>query len=103
MHSGFDRLCGYVQQQMGMKATNDNIFIFMNKPRNQVKLLCWEGDGFSIYHKRLEKGCFEMPEETDDKKRMNITSQQLQLILNGISLKSVHKRKRYQHFEQKCE
>lgn len=102
MHASFDCLSGLVQQQMGMKATDGSVFIFMNRRRNQVKLLLWEGDGFAIYYKRLEKGCFEMPKETDDKTRMSITSEQLQLILHGISLKSVRKRKRYQHFEKKC-
>ena len=32
-----------------------DIFIFINKRRNQVKLLQWEGDGFALYYKRLEK------------------------------------------------
>lgn len=26
-----------------------------------MKLLVWEGDGFSMYYKRLEKGTYELP------------------------------------------
>jgi transposase len=35
-----------------------DIFIFLNRRRNQIKLLLFEGDGFAIYHKRLEKGTY---------------------------------------------
>ena len=73
------------------------IFIFINKKRNQVKLLLWEGDGFAIYYKRLEKGTYELPLISNDEKDFYINNEALQHILQGVSLKSVRKRKRYQH------
>ena len=62
--------------------------------RNQVKLLLWEGDGFALYYKRLEQGTYEKPTLYNDS--MQITYQQLQFILQGIQLKSVRMKKRYQ-------
>lgn len=97
MRKGFDSLSGIVMQQMNQHALSSDIFIFINKKRNQVKLLLWEGDGFALYHKRLEKGTYELPMHDNNVHSVGITSQQLQLILQGISLKSVRKRKRYQH------
>ncbi len=97
MRKGFDSLSGIVMQQMNQHALSGDIFIFINKKRNQVKLLLWEGDGFALYHKRLEKGTYELPMHDNNVHSVGITSQQLQLILQGISLKSVRKRKRYQH------
>lgn len=61
MRKGFDGLCGIIQSQMALNALDGAVFIFMNRRRTQVKLLLWEGDGFSIYYKRLEKGTFELP------------------------------------------
>jgi transposase len=67
------------------------MFIFFNKRRTQVKLLVWEMDGFSIYHKRLERGTYELPVSASAELR----SDELMLILQGISLKSVRRRKRF--------
>ena len=93
MRKGFDSLNGLVQQHMQLNVLNGGIFIFINKKRNQVKLLLWEGDGLSLYYKRLERGTYECP-QTDG---YNLSSTQLQLILQGIQLKSVKMKNRYQH------
>ena len=97
MRKGFDSLSGLVSSQMQLNALSGSVFIFLNKKHNQVKLLLWEGDGFALYYKRLEEGTFEIPAADDKKESLSVSSQQLQLILQGISLKSVRKRKRYQH------
>lgn len=97
MRKGFDSLSGLVASQMKAEALSDAVFIFFNKKHNQVKLLLWESDGFALYYKRLEKGTYELPVYTDGISSLSITAQQLQLILQGISLSSVRHRKRYQH------
>jgi|SRR3954451_13124199 transposase len=97
MRKGFDSLSGIIASQMQLNALNGSVFIFINKKHNQIKLLLWEGDGFALYHKRLEKGTYELPCVTENSHSINISAQQLHLILEGISLKSVCKRKRYQH------
>jgi transposase len=58
-------------------------------------LLQWEGDGFSLYYKRLESGTFEMQVCMQEGTHSIISSKQLLLILQGISLKKAHYRKRY--------
>jgi len=97
MRKGFDSLSGIVTSQMQMDILNGSVFIFINKKHNQVKLLLWEGDGFAIYYKRLEKGTYELPVINNTEKDFSISNEALQYILQGISLKSVRKRKRYQH------
>jgi len=61
MRKSFDGLTGIVQNELKADPLGGAIFIFLNRRRNQVKLLLWEGDGFSLYHKRLEKGSYELP------------------------------------------
>jgi transposase len=87
MRKGFDALCGLVFEQMKTSVTDGGVFIFINKKRNQVKLLCWEGDGFALYYKRLSRGRYELPEFKEGLFRIDIL--QLQLILQGIILSSV--------------
>jgi transposase len=97
MRKGFDSLSGMVSSQMRASPLSGSVFIFFNKKHNHVKLLLFEGDGFALYHKRLEKGTYELPVCDGKNNSMHISSQHLHLILQGISLKSVRRRKRYQH------
>ena len=44
MRKGFDALCGIVQQHMQTNVLQGGVYIFVNRKRNQIKLLTWEGD-----------------------------------------------------------
>lgn len=102
MRKGFDSLSGLVSQYMQLNVLSGSIFIFINKKRNQVKLLLWEGDGLSLYYKRLEQGTYELPQPSSpDASSIAISAGQLQLILQGIQLKSVKMKKRYQRHVSK--
>lgn len=94
MRKSFDGLGGIVRQQMQMNLLAGDVYIFINKRRNQIKLLRWDNDGFCIYHKRLEKGTFEIP-LAGDGNTVTLTALSLQLILDGIQLKSVKRRPRF--------
>ena len=96
MRKGFDSLCGIVSSQLQMNVLSGSVFIFINKKQTQVKLLLWEGDGLAVYYKRLEKGTYEVPSFNNDAGDVSITHEALQHILQGVSLKSLRKRKRYQ-------
>ncbi len=96
MRKGFDSLCGIISSELQMNVLSGSVFIFINKKHTQVKLLLWEGDGFAIYYKRLEKGTYELPLINNNEKDLSISNEALQYILQGVSLKSVRKRKRYQ-------
>ena len=95
MRKGFDSLAGIVSSLMQADATDGAVFIFLNRRRNQVKLLHFEGDGFSVYHKRLERGTYELPTAGSDAASLCLSAQQLLFILQGVSLKAVQLRPRY--------
>lgn len=97
MRKSFDGLTGIVQNELKADPLSAAIFIFLNRRRNQVKLLLWEGDGFSLYHKRLEKGSYELPDGSHGQLAVTIEADQLLLLLKGISLRHIRRRKRYQH------
>jgi len=95
MRKGFDALCGLVVQHMNSNVLKGGVYIFVNRKRNQIKLLTWEGDGLAIYYKRLEKGVYELPAIASDNTSAIIDALQLQLILQGIVLRSVQKKPRF--------
>ncbi len=102
MRKGFDSLCGIIGNELGKQVMNGDAFIFINKPRTHIKLLLWEKGGFTIFYRRLEKGTFEVPAFDLDAKSMQLTSDQLNFILEGISLEAIKYRKRYQHLDAYC-
>ncbi len=97
MRKGFDGLCGLVFNEFLMSPLSGDVFIFLNHRRNRIKILHWQGDGFAIYHKRLESGTFEIPINNDAEKSIEINASTIQLILEGINLSSIKKRKRFVH------
>ena len=93
MRKSFYTLANIVQQEMQGDPLSGDIFIFLSRRHNQIKLLRWEKDGFAIYMKRLEEGTYELPLQQDESS-YKINHQQLLLILEGISLKQIKYRKR---------
>lgn len=96
MRKGFNQLCGIIANELGREVTRGDAFIFINRPRTHLKLLVYEQGGFTIFYRRLEKGCFEVPAFNLDAKSLELSTDQLHFILQGISLKTLHYRKRYQ-------
>ncbi len=95
MRKGVDSLCGLVRNELGKDPLTGELFVFFNRGHTQIKLLLWEQDGFSLYQKKLERGSYELP--AGNAVHEPISSDTLNLILQGISLQSIRHRNRYKH------
>lgn len=93
MRKSFDGLCGLVRDKLMREPLSGEVFVFLSRRKNQIRLLLWEGDGFALYSKRLEKGTFEIPGSSSF--CMELKCDELLFILKGIKLSSVEKRKRF--------
>lgn len=91
MRFGIYSLAGLVINELGGDPKSGDVYIFINKRANQVRMLQWDRDGFAMYIKKLEAGTFEWPKGSGS----HITSHQLTLLMEGVMLKSVRLRKRY--------
>lgn len=58
MRKGIDGLSGLVRDQLKLNPLSSDVYLFLNRKRNQVKLLMWDKDGFALYYKRLEQGTY---------------------------------------------
>lgn len=96
MRKGFDGLSGLVRTEFLQDPMSGDVFIFLNRRRTHIKILQWQGDGFAIFYKRLEKGTYELP-VLSGRSSCEISSRNLMLMLEGIQLSSVRKRARYEH------
>jgi transposase len=95
MRKSFDGLSGIVQGQLERNPTSGEVFIFVNRRKNKVKLLRWEQGGFILYYKRLEAGTFELPAFTEDAVSCQMSWSSLMLMIEGISIEKSKQRKRY--------
>ena len=90
MRKSFDGLCGLIRNELGADPLSGSLFVFINRRRNMVKCIYWDRDGFAIWFKRLEKGCFNLPDIENSDGR--IDRLQLTMILEGFVPKKVNKR-----------
>ena len=101
MRKSFDSLVGLVEQELGQDPLSGDLFVFRSKRGDRLKLLYWDSDGLAIWYKRLEEGTFEIP--LPDGMRVKVGAHglvirpaELAMLLDGIDLNSVKRRKRYQ-------
>lgn len=95
MRKGAYGLCGIVQNQLKQNILNRDVFVFVNKKHNTIKLLQWDGDGFALYEKKLARGSFEYQPQQGNDDTVLLTHYQLQCILQGIILQSIRMKKRF--------
>jgi transposase len=95
MRKSFDALSGLVRNNLGCDPASGEVFIFINKRRDKVKLLHWQGSGYLLYYKRLEKGTFELPGYDASIGSITLNYSQMVMIIDGLSIKNLQKRTRY--------
>ncbi len=95
MRKSFDGLSGLVRSGFQKNPFSGEVFIFINKRRTMMKVLHWQQGGFLLYFKRLEKGTFEIPKHKNPTDEIEISYTKLAMIISGISVKNISKRKRF--------
>lgn len=105
MRRSFDGLCRMVREFVGADPLSGDLFVFRSKRGDRVKLLYWLGDGLAIWYRRLEEGTFVFPtvegqglswSRSVGKEGLEIRATDLAMLLDGVDLASVKRRKRYQ-------
>jgi len=88
MRKSFEGLCAIVEHSLTEEPTSGAYFVFLNRQRNKMKVLYWDGDGLAIWYKRLEKGRF--PLQNSGKIAMN--RRDFFMMLEGIIPKRINAR-----------
>lgn len=71
-----------VEGALKQQAASGAVFAFRGRRGDRIKLLMWDGQGFCLYYKVLEKGCFPWPSAADGAVRL--TTAQLAMLWEGI-------------------
>jgi transposase len=94
MRKSFDGLSGIVRSELAADPTDGSLFLFINRRRDRLKILHFDGAGYWLYYRLLEAGTFEVI--GSEGHCVQIDSTQLAMLLGGVSLVRVKRRKRYQ-------
>ena len=119
MRKSFDGLTGLVRSEFSREPNDGSLFLFINRRRDRIKILYWEAGGFALWYKprdavscpvpvtrsrrthcdanykRLESGSFETVTGNKGESVVTIDAAELSMLLSGISLQSVKRRKRF--------
>ena len=110
MRKGFDGLFALVENVIREDTFSGHLFVFRNQRSDRLKILWWDRDGLAIFYKRLECGSYQFPTDASvssatashslgtsgSSPRCEIRADELALLLDGIDLGSVKRRRRYQ-------
>jgi transposase len=93
MRCSFEGLSARARGVIQQDPLSGHLFVFLNRQRDYIKVLYWDDGGYCIWSKRLERGTFELPMSRET--HLEIDTNRLMLMIDGISLDSVRKRKRF--------
>ena len=70
-----------------------------NRRRTRLKLLYWDGTGLWVMTKRLEKGTFSWPKDTEGKRKLVLRPEALAMLTDGVDLRGAKLRPWYERGE----
>lgn len=85
MRKQINGLAELVTSSFHLDPFTEAIFVFCNRNRDRIKILEWDGDGFWLYFKRLEKGRFRWPAEGSET-TMTLSGEELGILLGGAKV-----------------
>ena len=88
MRKLIDGLAALVSHVLKADPFSSELFVFVNRQRNKLKILAWDQSGFILLYKRLERERFHWP-KLGAEATVTITGQQLNWLLDGYNLNAM--------------
>lgn len=85
MRKSINGLAAIVEGSFKLDPFGGELYVFCNRTRDRLKILEWDGDGFWLYFKRLEKGHIKWPNDNSSA-TMTLTAEELSILLGGAKV-----------------
>lgn len=95
MRKGFNGLFGLVRDRLMCDPMSGHLFLFANAERNRLKVIFWDGTGLWVCAKRVEEGRLNWPKSGDAQGKVQLTQEELAMLLSGIDLAQTQPRRWY--------
>jgi transposase len=83
MRKAYDSLSALVTEKLRKTLTCGDVYVFIGKTRKRAKALYFDGTGLCLLCKRLETGHFAAPWQRPGEGPMELTMNELALLLEG--------------------
>ncbi|MHC1786558.1 MAG: IS66 family insertion sequence element accessory protein TnpB [Christensenellales bacterium] len=92
MRKSINGLAAIVEGSFRLDPFAGSLYVFCNRNRDRLKILEWDGDGFWLHFKRLERGHFRWPAESESQ-TMSLSGEELSILLGGSKVELKLRRK----------
>jgi transposase len=89
LRRSFEGLSAIIVALFPVEITSGAFFIFLNRSKDRMKVLYWDGDGLAIWYKRLEQGSFSQKILKD---KEVLDRREFLMLLEGITPGRLQKR-----------
>lgn len=97
LRRSFEGLTNEVRATLAMDPLSGHVFVFLNRRRTMVKLLVWTRGGFTIVHKRLERGTFTFPRQVQPEvSSVELGADELAMLLEGVDVSRARRSPRWE-------
>jgi len=86
MRRSFNGLIAATREVLEEDPLSGHLFAYCNRRRTLIKLLLWDGTGFWVFAKRLERGTFAWPKPPADETKLSLSGEELSALLGGFVL-----------------
>lgn len=87
MRKSFYTLSGVVINNMQRKVESGDVFVFINRNQNIMKILHMEHAGLVIYHKKLDSGRFRLPAYDENTHSLTIGLGELVTMVRNVKIR----------------
>lgn len=84
LRKSYDTLAALTSSVLNEDPLSGALFVFLNRPRNRIKILYYEDGGYCLWMKRLEAGSFPLPPGDGNKQEINVGH--LAMLLDGLKI-----------------
>ena len=91
MRKRFDGLQGLVTNFLQRDPLSGHLLLSINRRRDSLKVLYWDGDGLAIWYRRLEQVTIQVPQPNDDDASLEMRSDELTMLLRRIDFTHVRR------------
>lgn len=91
MRGSFDALAG-ATRRLGLEPSDGHLYLFFSRNRRLCRMVWFDGSGWCLFSKRLERGSFELPRASDGVRQVAVDAGTLASLLEGIPLTADRRR-----------
>jgi transposase len=97
LRAGINTLHALVADRLKEDSRRGALFVFTNKRRKLIKILCWDGTGMWLLMKRLEEGTFFWPRAAEEGQvKLELKPEAFAMLTDGIDMHGARPRGWYE-------